>query len=216
MGDSKLALPCTLAKQCIRRKETIPCGDSACQKVKMRDVFPPPFCFRKMYLSHLSVWESVSLVPSQDPTCEISPVSEIFIRTTSRIFYSDVKRQTVSGKDVVFKESKSYIAQCHQARDNWRIVWGQGPVARALILFVSMFSYCDLVQSVIYLFSGMMQLSAISWACGLTFLSPLSCSFPSQHCIQECFQDPWSLISSSPPSLHTHMEVSTAQLEALL
>lgn len=46
----------------------------------------------------------------------------------------------------------------------------------------------------------------ISSACGLTFLSPFSCSFSSQQPIQECLQDLWSLISSSPPSFHTYME----------
>lgn len=45
MGDSKAALPCTLAKQATCYGETIPCSDSTCQKAKMKDAFPPPQLF---------------------------------------------------------------------------------------------------------------------------------------------------------------------------
>lgn len=93
MGDSEAALPCTLAKQATCYRETIACSDASCQKAKMKDAFPPlPYCFHRTYLSHLSIWESVSPVTSQDPTCQMSPVSEIFIHTPSPIFHSSVKR----------------------------------------------------------------------------------------------------------------------------
>lgn len=171
----------------------------------MRDVFPPPRLFpQNIFVPSFWLGVSVSGPFSRPYLSNESHLFEIFIHSTSPIFHSYLKRKTVSGTDVVFKESKSHIAQCHQARDDWRTVWGQGPVARTFILFVSMFSCYSLVQSVIYFFLGWcsyLWAPVISWACGLTFLSPLSCLFSSQHHVQECLQDPWSLISFS---LHTY------------
>lgn len=119
MGHLKPAFPCTLAKQSTCHKETIPCSDSTCQKAKMRDFFPPPSLFlQNIFVPSFQLEVSLSSPFSRPHLSNESCLFEIFICTTSPIFHSYVKRLTVSGTDVVFKESKSYIAQCHQARDD--------------------------------------------------------------------------------------------------
>lgn len=195
VGDSKPALPCTLAKWSTCHKETIPCSDSACQKAKMRDVLAPSILFpQNGFVLSFQLGVSVSGPFSRPRLSNESCLLEIFICTTSPIFHRYVKRETVSGTDVMLKESKSYIAQSHQARDDWRTVWGQGPVARTLIVFVSMFSCYSVVQSVIYFFSGMMQLSGLQWPLELVawhfchlFPVPFLLSTTSQKCLQDPF-----------------------------
>lgn len=93
MADSKPALLCTLAKQSTCNKEIIPCSDTTCQKAKMRDVFPPPpVCFHRTYLFRLSSLEFVCLVPSQDPTCQTSPVSSKYLYVLHHLYFTATLR----------------------------------------------------------------------------------------------------------------------------